>query len=212
MSCSCGLDLRRPFHLALLAGAGLVITSAALVATSQPDAAQPEMTAEEKAWMEAGSPGEMHMRLEPMVGTFDAAMKFWMAPGEPPMEASGVAVNTWILDGRFLRCDFTSDMMGMQFVGIGFTGYDNAAKTFVGSWMDNVSTAILNHKGKAGDSPRVIEMKGEFTDPSGAVTKDRHHTRIISNDQHFFEMFHTGPDGAEVKVMEITYTRKDAGH
>ena len=50
--------------------------------------AAPTMTAEQQAmmdaWMKLATPGEAHKKLNQLVGSFDATVKLWMAPGAPP--------------------------------------------------------------------------------------------------------------------------------
>src|ERR1043165_7932011 len=103
-----------------------------------------------EAWMKASTPGDAHKKLDNMVGTWDVTVKSWMAPGEPPMESTGTAMNQWVLGGRWMEEKFTGSFMGMPFQGIGYTGYDNIKKQYVGTWMDNMTTAMMGSRGKGG--------------------------------------------------------------
>ena len=90
---------------------------------------QHDMSAEEKAmmdaYMKAGTPGKQHEELAKTVGSYDLAVKSWMAPGTPPTESKGTAERTMVLSGRVLAETVHGDMMGQPFEGHGMTGYDN---------------------------------------------------------------------------------------
>src|SRR5438046_2513087 len=70
----------------------------------------PALSGQEKARMEAmtkaATPGEAHMKLEPLVGTFSATVKLWSDPTRPPEESSGAARNSWALENRFVQEQF----------------------------------------------------------------------------------------------------------
>jgi hypothetical protein len=78
-----------------------------------------------EAWMIAGSPGEHHKRLEPMVGSWKARVSWWAAPGAPPQVSDGAMTAEWILGGRFVKETFESYSPEMPFQGMGLYGYDN---------------------------------------------------------------------------------------
>src|SRR5687768_6028125 len=88
----------------------LLMTTSALLLTASVSAdeapAMPEMTAEQKAemeaYMKAGTPGPQHAALAASAGTYDMALKSWHEPGGPPMESTGTATRKMILDGRVL--------------------------------------------------------------------------------------------------------------
>ncbi|MCI0365795.1 MAG: DUF1579 domain-containing protein [Phycisphaerales bacterium] len=168
----------------------------------------PQPSAEEIAWMESAKVGPNHKKLEPLVGTFKAETKFWMGgPESEPMISTGVSVNKWVLDGRFVQSEFTGSFENEPFIGIGYTGYDNIQKKYIGSWIDTMMTGMLTHTGTADATGKVLTMTGSFQKPTGETIKDRNVTRIIDNNKHIFELHHTEPGKEEVKVGEITYTR-----
>ena len=67
----------------------LLVVFVAFSATAQ----QQEMSAQEKAmmeaWMKSMTPGPAHKTLDGMVGTWDTKVKSWMNPTTPPMESTG---------------------------------------------------------------------------------------------------------------------------
>ncbi len=168
-----------------------------------------EMTAEQQqAWMEAASPSDGHRELEPMVGTFNAVVKMWMEPGADPAVSEGVMVNEWTLGGRYIQHTYKGESFGGPFEGQGFMGFNNTTREYEGLWIDTASTAMSTESGAYDASTKTFTMHGDMVCPS---TKDKYSRRdivkIIDDDNHVMEMYFTGPDGNEMKNMEITYTR-----
>jgi hypothetical protein len=179
---------------------------------TKPDAAPPEMTAEQKAMFEAyekaAKPGEQHKQLEALVGTWTTKQSMWMDPSAPPMTETGTSSNTLVLGGRHLRSDFSSKWMGKPFTGIGYTGYDNVTGKFYSSWMDDASTGLFIAHGDYDAATKTYTFTGEMADAAkaGAKVPMREVLRIVDNDHHVFEMYETR-DGKEAKVMQIEYAR-----
>lgn len=99
-----------------------------------------EVPPEVAAMLAAAAPGEEHKLLKQMVGRWDIASKFWMAPDAPPMESKGSSSIKLVLGGRFVQQDYRGAFMGIKFQGIGLTGYDKHKKKFVNVWLDTGST------------------------------------------------------------------------
>lgn len=175
--------------------------------TPQQPAETPTPEDEMAAWMAFAAPGEHHKHLEPLIGTFKADCTWYNHDGTTTT-STGVSKSSWALGGRFVKTEFTGDIMGEQFEGFGMLGYDNIAQQYVGTWYDTMMTGILIHRGSCSDDHKTFEMAGEFQMPGGVTVKDRNVTRIIDANTHSFEMFHTGPDGQELKVGTIIYTRQ----
>lgn len=160
-----------------------------------------------EAWIKAATPGKMHEALKPFEGTFDVEMSFWMDPAQPPQKSKGSMVNTWVLDGRFLRQEYASTFMDMPFKGLGYWGYDNVDKKYIGSWMDTTATGVMNMTGTFDANTMTWTMICETKDPMGKPMRMREVIRLKSKDEHVMEMYSTH-DGKEHKSMELVYTRK----
>lgn len=190
----------------------VMAVGALLVLPAVGRAQQPEMTAEQKAemeaYMKAGTPGEPHKALAATVGTFDVSAKSWQAPGAPPMEEKGTATRSMTLDGRVLVEEFKGSMMGAPFTGHGMRGYDNVTGKYWGTWMDSMSTGLMVSHGTC-DANKTCTFTGTWNDPvkKGPVTS-RMTSRWTSPTTEVFEMYGPGKDGKEFKMMELTYTRK----
>lgn len=161
-----------------------------------------------EAWMIAGSPGEHHKRLEPMVGSWKARVTWWAAPGAPPQVSDGAMTAEWILGGRFVKETFESYSPEMPFQGLGLYGYDNLRGKYHSTWVDSMSTGIMVSEGTSIDSGTGFEFEGEYVD---AGTKEPVKTRMVlsleDQDRHVFTMYEPTPEGGERKGLEIVYSR-----
>lgn len=183
------------------------------IAVAQQGDKPKEMTPQERAameaWMKVATPGEGHKVLEPIVGTWDVQMTMWQAPGAPAQVSKGVSEDTWVLGRRFVRESVHSEFNGMPFEGLGYTGYDNFKKQYVGSWMDTMGTMMMTMTGSADPSGKVITATSTMDDVmTGKKMTVRQVTRIVDANKHVFEMFGPDPAGNEFKMMEAVYTRK----
>lgn len=162
-----------------------------------------------KAWMAAATPGEAHKKLEPIVGSFDVKTTSWMAPGKPPEQSVGTSENKWILGNRFVEQSVSGTMMGQPFSGIGYTGYDNYKKKYVGAWMDSMGTMIVTSTGTTDASGKTFTSWSVVDDVIlKKPVKMKSVLTILDNDHHRFEYWGPAPDGKNFKMLEIVYTRK----
>jgi hypothetical protein len=167
-----------------------------------------DMQAMIKVYQRLATPGAPHKLLASMAGSWDTKTKFWTEPNKPPMESTGTCEQKMILDGRFLQQDFSGEMMGRSFSGIGVTGYDNHTNKYVSTWMDSMGTAILLFEGTASKDGRTFTQEARYDDPIKGPMKWRSVTKIVDENTHVFEMFGIDKKGKKEKMMEIIYTRK----
>jgi hypothetical protein len=155
----------------------------------------------------AGQPGKMHEWLMKGAGSWKGKNTMWMAPGMAPMESDVTCTTTAEMDGRWAKVDYTGEMpAGMgSFHGIGYNGYDNVSKKFVGVWMDNHSSGMMVGEGSLGADGKTLTWNFRYNDP---ITKMpavmRQIERHTSDDAMTLEMFGNDPkSGREYKMMQI---------
>ena len=169
----------------------------------------PEQMAEMEAFMKAGTPGAPHQAMASSVGDYDIKIRSWHDPGAPPMEDTGTATRSMTLGGRVLVEDVTSAMMGMPFAGRGTMGYDNVTGKYWSTWNDSMSTGIMMSEGTCDLQTKSCTFTGSWNDPvKKAPVSARMTTRWTNPTTEVFEMYGPGKDGREMKMMEITYTKK----
>jgi hypothetical protein len=170
------------------------------------------MSADEQRQMEAmmkmGQPGPEHEYLKALEGRWTAACKNRMSPDAPWEETKGVMTNRMVMGGRWLQQDYTGEMMGHPFTGMGYLGYDNMQKKYVATWMDTMCTGMMVCYGTADSAHKTYTFTGEMLDPmTGKMTKFKNILTMQGADKHSFQMICTGPDGKEFTCMEINYTK-----
>jgi Protein of unknown function (DUF1579) len=154
------------------------------------------------------TPGEPHKLFASLAGSWTTKTKEWMEPSKPPMETTGSAEMKMLLDGRFLQQEFTGQMMGQPFSGIGIDGYDNIRKKYVTAWMDSMGTGFFMMEGTASADGKTITLTGQHPEPGGGNMTHRAIWKIVDSNNQTFDMYGAHHGGKEMKMMEITYTRK----
>jgi hypothetical protein len=152
-------------------------------------------------------PGAEHKLLARLEGTWTAKVKSWLEPGKPPEESSGTMVRKMILDGRYREERYNGTVLGKPFKGLGIFGYDLELKKYFMSWIDNLGTGLMVSYGTYDPQTKSWSYLSEEEGPQGKL-KIRDVLRMISDNELRFEMYRTPPDNKEIKIMEITYTRK----
>ena len=193
--------------------AAIAAIALASLAGAQQTQTKPEMTPEQKAemeaYMKAGTPGAPHQALASTVGNYELKIRSWHEPDGPAMEDTGTATRSMALGGRVLVEEVKSSMMGMPFTGHAMMGFDNVTGKYWSTWNDSMSTGIMVTEGTCDSQGKTCAFTGSWNDPvKKAPVKARMTTRWTSPTTEIFEMYGPAKDGKEMKMMEITYTKK----
>jgi hypothetical protein len=150
-------------------------------------------------------PTTEHRLLRDHVGTWNVACKFYMEPGQPPMESKATEAIEMVGDFWTIS-KFQSEVMGAPFVGRATMGYDPHTGRYVSTWIDSMSPVLFHLTGtKKGDT---ITMEGNaFSCMTKSVLKHRTTLKYVGKNEQIFEMFCTMPDGKEIKMMTNHYRR-----
>jgi len=186
----------------------LLIVAAPVMAKEKKHEKQMDQKAMMEVYMKLGTPGEPHKHLAALAGSWTTQTKEWMEPGTPPTEVSGSSDMKMLLGGRFLQQEFTSEMMGQPYTGMGITGYDNLRKKYVTIWLDTMGTGPFMMEGTGSADGKTITLKGQHAEPGGGHMTHRAVWKIVDNNTQSFDMWGAHGGGKEMKVMEIVYTRK----
>jgi len=174
----------------------------------KPKEAQDHAQDEMNEWMAANQLAPQHAHLAKSVGEWNAVTSFQMAPDAPPTEGTGTMTVKPIMGGRYFVGDFhMDDMMGMPFDGMSCIGYDTAAKQFVSTWIDSMSTGIYYSTGQMENG--ALTTMGTTTKPDGSTARMKMVSTMQGNDK-MVDTFFDEIDGKFVKTGTITYTRKNA--
>ncbi len=177
-------------------------------ATETPELTEEPMdsVAMQKAWEAYMTPGEPHKIMAAEEGKWNNEMTFWMGPEET--KATSTADIKMIMGGRYQEGIYSGKMMGMDFEGRSTLAYDNAANEYISTWIDNMGTGLGVLRGTYNEGNKTIISKGNMVDPiTGKEKQVRETYTIVDDNTRRAEMFETGPDGTEVKIMEILMKR-----
>ena len=187
----------------------LVMVCTSLVAQTEQHKMSPEEQKAMEAWQKFMTPGDAHKSLNSLVGTFDAKVSMWMQPGAPAQVSTAMSVSNWVLGNRYVEENVSGSFMGMPFQGIGYTGYDNWKKQYVGTWIDNFGTGVMTSTGSSADNGKSYTFKSTSTDPmTGKDMPSESKLTVTDADHHTLEMWGPAPDGKMFKTMQIEYSRR----
>ena len=193
-------------HFTLIGLCVVLSVSVAMAKEKQPD--QMDMQAMMDTYKKLAIPGEPHKQLASLAGSWTTKTKEWMDPSKPPMESTGTCEEKVLLDGRFLQQECTGDMMGQSFTSIGVTGYDNFTKKYVTTWMSSMGTGIFVMEGNGSADGKTITLHGSHKDPMGGDMKHHALWKVVDANTQTFEMYGAHGNDKDMKMMEITYNRK----
>jgi hypothetical protein len=197
----------RPIQLTLT-GLCVVLMASVAVATEKKAEKPMDPQAMMEIYAKLAQPGEPHKLFATLAGSWTTKTKEWMEPGKPPTESTGSAEMKMLLGGRFLYQEFTGQMMGRPFAGVGIDAYDNVRKKYVTAWMDTMGTGIFMMEGTASADGKTITLKGQHAEPGGGHMTHRAIWKIVNSNTQTFDMYGAHHGGKEMKMLEITYTRK----
>ena len=205
--------------LAVIIGIAIVAFSIAVAHAGQEKSANapqfklpPGWTeADMQACMLAATPGKMHQQLARVAGQWRGRQTMWMYDGAEPVQSEITSTVTPIMDGRFLRVEFSGNTPGMgPFSGFGITGFDNVTGKVVSTWLDNWSTGIMTGTGEISEDGSTITTKMSHNCPiNKKPTVIRQIETLTGPDAKTLEMFSTDPkSGKEFRMLSIELTRK----
>ena len=196
------------FRFVPLTCLALFVLASPVMAKDKKQTKQIDQQAEMEAYMKLATPGEPHKLFATLAGSWTTANKEWMEPGKPPTESTGTAEMKMLLDGRFLYQEFSGNMMGQPFSGVGIDAYDNMTKKYMTAWMDTMGTGIFMMEGTASADGKTITLRGSHPEPGGGKMTHRAVWKIVDNNTQTFDMYGAHHRSKEMKVLEITYIRK----
>jgi hypothetical protein len=154
------------------------------------------------------APAPEHALLKSMAGTWQVDMTMYQPDGTS-MKSVGTMVARLTMDGLGLAFDHESPMGPGKMLGHGFQTWIPGKGKFQTMWMDNMS-----HHGMslgwatwdAGSKTMTETITGPG--PDGAEMTFTITTKVESEKKHVATFTMKGPDGKDMPMMEMVYTRK----
>jgi hypothetical protein len=154
-------------------------------------------------------PGPEHAVFKMDVGTWDAVVETFQGPGAPPTKSKGVEVGTIGCGGLCLISDFKGEIMpGTAFHGHGITAWDATKKKYSGSWTDSMSQGLMVGESSWDAATKKATGTMQGPDLTGQIVKMRTVVDYPSATSRVMTAFAPGPDGKEMQVLKITYTKR----
>jgi hypothetical protein len=179
-------------------------------------------TQQQPAMVRNGQRGEMHRRLDALVGDWNVEMTFYIAGGTPqkPLVAKGLTCRReWIAEtgDKHMR-DVTQGMYGGNpYYRLGILSYSTMDRRYEWNTVDALNANMMTYKGAIGSATVAgdIVMSGEFTDQgvlgdayAGKNVGQRTVIRIESPDRHVFDLYLTPPGEKERLASRAIYIRR----
>lgn len=152
------------------------------------------------------TPGPEHQKLAAYAGKWDCAIELAGQDGKP-QTTKGTTTLKMACGGLWLMDDFEGQLMGGPFSGHGMTSYDKQKGKYVGVWVDSWVTTPMMIEGGYDKTGKVLTMTGMAPGPDGKPVMHKLVTTDKDANTRVFEMYVPGPDGKDLKVLTITYTR-----
>ncbi len=159
----------------------------------------------------AQEPSKEMERFNAEVGTWDCEVRmFGEDPSKKP-EISKGSETVWMLGGMWQVSHFKGEMMGMQFEGSGQTGFNPETKKYTGTWVDSTSPYAMATEGTWDEKTQTFTQQGTGKDATGNEVKMKMTSVYNKDGSRLFTMSGAMPDGKEMKMMEIHYTKSKSG-
>jgi hypothetical protein len=145
-------------------------------------------------------PTKEHEMLQKNVGMYEGTVTMFM-PGMP--ETPMPAKETVRSHGPFWTIsDFTSEFMGVPYMGHGSNGFDPAKGKYIGTWIDNTSSYLQVMEGTYDEAKKAVVMKWNAPDMTGKVVP---HTAEIVPGDHSYTMTFFDQDMQKTMVIAMKH-------
>jgi hypothetical protein len=147
-------------------------------------------------------------QLQFMVGQWDVTIQTWKSLSEAPLMGKATSSGELILGGNYIQQKLNGNINEMNLEGLVLLGTDPLRQTYQAAWLDNLGTRILITEGSFTE-PNVLTVRGEYAEAaSGALRSLRIVFRSVDADHYVTEIYGPGLDGAEMKLMELSFSRQ----
>jgi hypothetical protein len=154
-----------------------------------------------------GAPGEEHRRLEALAGTWDVTLEIPIGNGRL-LEGKAACEAVWVLDGRFLRLEYTSTFGGRPLTVVRYLGFDRHRGKFVEVHFESTHTDVMNSEGSLSEDGKTITSWGTHVDAAtGQAVRVRTVTTLSGSDAFTLEMVYTDAEGRDAKTIELVHAR-----
>lgn len=154
------------------------------------------------------TPGPEHRILDSLAGDWDVTVRFPAGPGRT-MEGKSSCQASWVLDGRFLRLEYTSTFGGRPLSVVRYVGFDRHRGKFVEVQFENTHTDVLHAEGTVAADGKSIVSYGTHVDAArGRPVPVRSVTTFDGPDTFTLEMFYGESESGGPTTVKLTHRRR----
>lgn len=148
-----------------------------------------------------------HEKLLAFVGDWNVTTKMSL-PGVPDSPTGQMKSNEQLVClGRFVLTRVDGEFGGMEFHGIGLTGYDDQKKRYISFWGDSFGAYLMTTEGNYGEDGTTLTMSGNSVGPDGKPNTTTETTQFEGKDKRKSVMVSRDQDGKEVSTMTLECVR-----
>lgn len=152
------------------------------------------------------APGEQHRKLNALVGAWDVSLKIPVGPGRH-IDGKSSCEARWVMDGRFVRLEYTSTFRGKPLTVVRYVGFDRYKDKFVEVQFESTHTDVMQNEGSISSDGTTITTLGSHVDTAaGKAVKVRSVTSILDENSFKVELFYG--EGADAKTVSLMHNRK----
>jgi hypothetical protein len=152
-------------------------------------------------------PVKQHAELQKLAGEYTTLSR--LAVGDmDPLESTGTAKVSAMLDGRFVALEETGETMGLPTRSFKLFGFNSETKKYESVWTYTRSTAMMTLAGPGDEEAKSFTLEGGYDEADGRslyrVTFKR-----TGEGTFVLTMAALASDNSAVATLETTYTRKN---
>jgi hypothetical protein len=176
----------------------LLLVLAGLVAVAADQPKLPTMPA----------PVKEHAWLQQLVGEWETEATM-TEPGQPPQVCKG-SETVRALGGFWIVAESKMDVGGQTMNGVLTLGYDPEKKSFVGTWVDSMTSNLWKYDGSVDEGGKVLTLntRGPCPMMGGKMTTFKERMELTDKDHRVFTSSFQGEDGTWSTMVTVRSTRR----
>lgn len=157
---------------------------------------------------ELDAPGPEHRRLDALAGLWDVTVRI-PTSRDDAVEGRASCEAGWVMDGRFLRQEYSSVFDGYPLRVVRYLGFDRHAGRFVEVQFESTRTDVLRAEGTLSGDGRTLKTVGTHVDPAtGREATVRAVTTFLAPDTFTLELTYADSVGQVARSVLLTHRRK----
>jgi predicted enzyme related to lactoylglutathione lyase len=126
------------------------------------------------------------------------------------MEGKAVCEANWVMDGRFVRFEYTSNFAGRPLTVVRYVGFDRHRRKVVETHFESTHTDVMHSEGALSADGKTITCKGAHIDAAtGREVSVQTVTTIDDADRFTLVMTYAGSETEGSRVITLVHTRRN---